>query len=110
MSRYIQASSSPFQRDRLRSATREMCSLSGWNNPHAVTLTMKQARRVLLPSGVGGLAPDTLIHLDHDRCRRNFQHFANVLNRRVYGNASWRFGKRVRVIPVIEHDEVHRWH
>lgn len=34
----------------------------------------------------------------------------NVLNRRTYGNAAYRYGKRINVIPIIEKDEHGRWH
>jgi hypothetical protein len=98
----------------LRDTMLAACSLENWNQPFAVTLTMKQARRVVVPTSASSLlktsTPEVTIYLDRDSCVRTFRHFSNVLNRCVYGNAFRRYGKRTRVIPVIEHDKVHRWH
>jgi hypothetical protein len=41
------------------------------------------------------------------RCRQAFRHFMNLLNRAVYGAAFRRYGKRLRVLPVLERGEVH---
>ena len=40
--------------------------------------------------------------LTKDNARQNVVHFLNVLNKKVYGNASKRFNKKVFVVPVIE--------
>jgi hypothetical protein len=80
----------------------------------AVTLTMKQARKVVAPTSASGFlnnsTPEVTIYLDREGCVRTFRHFSNVLNRRIYGNAFRRFDKRTRIVPVIEHDDIHRWH
>ena len=47
--------------------------------------------------------------LDSSRASENFRHYLNILNKKVYGNASKRFGKRLFVIPVIEVKN-HRYH
>ena len=63
-----------------------------------VTLTLKQARQ----SDSGAW-----IKIDDYRCRQAFRHFMSLLNRAVYGAAFRRYGKRVRVLPVLEKGEVH---
>src|ERR1019366_9779378 len=51
------------------------------------------------------------LKIDDYRCRQAFRHFMNLLNRAVYGSAFRRYGKRLRVLPVLEKDEVRaRWH
>lgn len=84
----------------LQHAIRSFCDISSWNNPLAVTLSLRQ---VIWSNG-------SSIDLTPERCSRNIRHFLNILNRLVYGNAAKRFGKAVAIIPVIEHDETHRYH
>ena len=86
-------------RTELPAATLSMCSLVNWSLPFAVTLTMKQARP--LPE-----IPAALLMLDRDAATQNFRHFLNLLNGRVYGNAFKRHSKRLRVIAVVEHNEI----
>ena len=38
------------------------------------------------------------------------RHFLNVLNKQVYGNASQRFNKRLKCIPILEKDDNTRLH
>jgi hypothetical protein len=80
-----------------------MCSLSQWSLPFAVTLTMKQAR----PAAED---PSVIVALDRDAAAQNFRHFLDLLNTRIFGTTFKRHGKRLRVIAVIEHDEITRWH
>lgn len=73
---------------RLRQSVNEYLNqdnLDGWLG---VTFTMKQR--------VNGK------QLDEIACSRNFRHFLNLFNKKVYGNASVRYGKKVEVIPVLE--------
>jgi hypothetical protein len=63
-----------------------------------VTLTLKQTRQ----SDSGAW-----IKIDDYRCRQAFRHFMSLLNRAVYGAAFRRYGKRVRVLPVLEKGDVH---
>ena len=44
--------------------------------------------------------------LGNYRCRQAFRHFMNLLNRAVYGAAFRRYGKRLRVLPVLEKGEI----
>jgi hypothetical protein len=48
--------------------------------------------------------------IDLYEASKNFRHFMNRLNRKAFGNAACRFGKGLRVIPVLEHDELVRYH
>ena len=57
-------------------------------NPLHATLTEKQ--------GSHGFAIDDI------RSERNFRHFQNLLNRRVFGNAHRRYGKKLKTIVVRE--------
>ena len=63
----------------------------------AITPTLKQA----LQSDSGAWMKIT----DH-LCRQAHRHFMNLLNRAVFGAAFRRYGKRLRVLPVLEEGEV----
>lgn len=56
---------------------------SDWYDPFAVTLNFWPGTR-------------------RDIAERSLGEFLNRLNRRVFGNANLRYGKRLRVIPVFE--------
>ena len=62
-----------------------------------VTLTLRQ-----------GQQPDSggWVKIEDYRCRETFRHFMNLLNKAVYGAAFRRYGKRLRVLPVLEKGEV----
>jgi hypothetical protein len=74
---------------------------SHWHSLCDLTLTLKQARKA--DNGVW-------IRIDQNQCRKAFAVFMHHLDRAVYGNAVRRFGKRVKVIPMLEKDEQGRWH
>ena len=80
----------------LRRAIIPLCSTKHFNDPCAVTLTMKQRANCRM--------------LDPIECSRNFRHFANRLNKSVLGNAFTRHGNRLRMIPVLERSHGERWH
>jgi len=65
-------------------------------NPLNVTLTNKQS--------FNG------IKLDEITSERNFRHFKNVLNRRVFGNGYKRFGKELQMLVVREISSNQRHH
>lgn len=44
----------------------------------------------------------TFVQLDRDHATVNMRHFLNHLNRRVFGNAGRRLGRRVSVVPTLE--------
>ena len=85
-------SSDPFE-----SAKSHFFDTSSWGAFCDVTLTLKQARQ--LDSG-------GWVKIDDYRCRQAFRHFMNLLNRAVYGSAFRRYGKSLRVLPVLEKGEV----
>src|ERR1700761_7258182 len=81
----------------LEEAAYHFFDTSGWGQFCDVTLTLKQARQS--DNGVW-------VKIDDYPCRRAFRHFMNLLNRSVYGAAFRRYGKRLRVLPVLEKGEV----
>ena len=83
--------------DPFASAKSHLFDTSSWGPFCDVTLTLKQARQ----SERGAW-----IKIDDYACRQAFRHFMNLLNRVVYGAAFRRYGKRLRVLPVLERGEV----
>ena len=83
--------------DPIESAKSHFFDTSSWSEFCDVTLTLKQ-----------GHQPDSggWVKIDDYRCRQAFRHFMNLLNRAVYGAAFRRYGKRLRVLPVLEKGEV----
>lgn len=71
-----------------------------WENWYAVTLTMRQSRR--LPEGV--------LQLDKIRASRNLRYFLNRLNKKSYGKSFERYNKRISVIPAYEYDKENKLH
>ena len=67
-----------------------------WSNPIALTLTLKQ--RVFNHS------------LDLIQVTATIRHFMNRLNRKIFGNASKRYDKKLKLFPVIEHGADKRFH
>jgi hypothetical protein len=70
---------------------------SSWGPFCDVTLTLKQARQ----SDTG-----VWIKIDDYPCRQAFRHFMNLMNRAIFGSAFRRYGKRLRVLPVLEKGEI----
>jgi hypothetical protein len=66
------------------------------DNTFGVTLTLRQ-----------GIKNQKL---DEISCSQNLRHFLNVLNQKVFGNQVKRFGKRLRVLPVLEMSKGNRLH
>jgi hypothetical protein len=83
--------------DALESARSHFFDTSNWGPFCDVTLTLKQARQ----SERGWW-----VKIDDYPCRQAFRHFMNLLNRAVYGAAFRRYGRRLRVLPVLEKGEV----
>jgi hypothetical protein len=82
----------------LESAKSRLFDTSSWGPFCDVTLTLKQARQ----SEKGAW-----IKIDDYPCRQAFRHFMNLLNKAVYGAAFRRYGKRLRVLAVLEKGELH---
>ena len=84
----------------IRNAIHSVFDISKFRSPHAVTLTMKQARYI------GGLC---YIKLTETEASQNLRHFLNVVNRKVFGSGGVRKGERLNCYPVLECDSV-RFH
>jgi len=83
--------------DRFESVKSHLFDTSSWRPFCDVTLTLKQARQS---------EKCAWLKIDDYSCRQAFRHFMNLLNRAVYGAAFRRYGKRLRVLPVLEKGEV----
>ena len=83
--------------DHFESAKSYFFDTSSWGPFCDVTLTLKQA----LQSDSGAW-----IKITDYLCRQAHRHFMTLLNRAVYGAAFRRYGKRLRVLPVLEKGEV----
>ena len=81
---------------RLKKSIQDYLNKADLENTLAVTLTMKQKVETEW--------------LDLYNSKKNFRHFMNRMNERVYGNAFKRFQKRIGVIPVIEFSQNNRLH
>ena len=71
------------------SVLRSFLNQFNFENPVFVTFTLKQCIRDHGP-------------LSTDKMRRNFRHFSNRLNQKVFGNSFRRFGNRLNMIVVEE--------
>jgi hypothetical protein len=81
---------------KIRKAVVDFSNLKQFNDPCAVTLTMKQR--------VGSIV------IDQIACYRNFTHFSNRLNKAILRNSFTRYGNRIRIIPVLERSHSQRYH
>jgi hypothetical protein len=84
-------------RGAFESAKSHLFDTNSWGAFCDVTLTLKQARQ----SESGGWTK-----VDDYACRQAFRHFVNLLNRAIYGVAFRRYGKRLRVLAVLEKGEL----
>lgn len=82
--------------ERIQTAMREWVAFEEWSNPYAITLTMKQNRDVKTLRG------QHTISLDDIAASRNFGYFMHRLNRKVYGRQAKRYGRILRVVPILE--------
>lgn len=48
--------------------------------------------------------------LDNDKAIQNLSHFMNLMNKKAFGNAFTRYGKRLSVVPILERSMSHRLH
>jgi hypothetical protein len=104
-----------FETKKLQSAFSDFCSIEGWNSPLAVTLTLKQGRKIATVAGAqwnakAAWTSEVTQFIDGQTCTANFRHFSNLLNRAVYGHAAKRYGKKVRMVVVLEGNAAVRWH
>jgi hypothetical protein len=94
---YVNTYSTEVTLDPFESAKSHLFDTSTWGPFCDVTLTLKQARQ----SEKGAW-----VKIDDYSCRQAFRHFTNLLNRAACGAAFRRYGKRLRVLPVLEKGEV----
>jgi hypothetical protein len=81
---------------RLSNTTRSYLTKTKIENPLLVTFTLKQMIQVYNEFG------SHLVKGNRITYETNFRHFMNRLNKKVYGNASKRFEKRLKVLAIIE--------
>jgi hypothetical protein len=81
---------------KIRTALIKYFNSCQFNDPCAVSLTMKQ--RV------------DSIELDQIACTRSFSHFSNRLNKAILRNSFTRYGNRIPIIPVLERSHADRYH
>jgi hypothetical protein len=90
--------------ERLRQAAIEdrLFDTRHWRSSVALSLSLKQAFQI---------RPKSLLRatLDEQKAKSAFGHFMHRMNRSIYKNAFERYGKRLRVIGVLEKAEVGRW-
>lgn len=88
----------------IQTAFRSYIDTVAWHDPHAFTLTMKQGRMADGPTG------QIYVPISNEAASNNVGHFLNRLNKKLYGNAATRFGKKVQIIPVFEGGNHKRLH
>jgi hypothetical protein len=76
------------------------CDTNDWRSIIAVTFTFKQGIR----------EHGYMFYAQQETCTKAFERFMRRLNRAVYGNATRRFDRRLRVLSVVEKDKRGRWH
>ena len=80
-----------------------------WSSIWDLTLTLKQALKP--PDCRDTEHRQVWISIDEFQCKKAFRHFMRLLNRAVYGsNAVRRYGKKLRVLPILEKEDYGRWH
>jgi len=84
------------QQLRMKSAIIDFASSFKWVRSAGLTLTLKQRLKQQA--------------IDSYAASANFRHFMNRLNRKVYGNRAHRHGRGLKVLPVLEFDELVRYH
>jgi hypothetical protein len=77
-----------------------MFDTSHWSSVCALTLTIRQAF----------FSEGRRVPADQHQCTSAFRHFIKLLNLSIFGHAFQRFGRRLRVIPVLEKDALGRFH
>jgi hypothetical protein len=79
-----------------------LLDIGHWRSAWDISLSLKQARKT--DDG------KVWIRADEYQCRKAFHHFMNIINRKVFGKAFCRYGRRLNVIPVLEKKKYGRWH
>lgn len=89
---------------RHQEAIREWIDISKWNNPYAVTLTLKKS----IPSFIQDrpVRPRISKTVASD----NFKRFLNILNGMVFRKSAKRYNKRIKVVGVMERTDTKHLH
>ena len=88
----------------------QIFSTNHWHSICDLTLTLKQARKLAVPSGSPFIkSKHSWVAGDEHQYKKTFNLFMSLLNRAVYGAAYRRYNKRLRVISVLEKKN-ERWH
>jgi hypothetical protein len=93
-----------------------LLDISHWNAVWALTLTLRQSCSYGSRSAFHDqrnerwLGRNIIFWLNEYQCKEAFRHFMNLLNRRTYGKASYRYNKRINVVPILEKETNRRWH
>ena len=90
----------PYRNEVLRAQARSHFDVSDWHSMVAVTFSAKQAIQL----------HGYMFYGQEETYTKAFERFMRRLNRAVYGNATRRFNKRLRVLAVVEKDKDGRWH
>ena len=90
--------------DRIQKSVREFVMDLNFQNPIAVTLTLKQAIPLQEGSSRG------YIRITPDRASQNLRHFLNVINYQCLGKKASRHGCRIPVFSVLEGTREKRLH
>jgi hypothetical protein len=77
------------------------CDTSHWRSIVGLTLNLKQS----FVMEHGGFVP-----VDELMAKKAFKQYMNILNRRIYGAAHRRYGKQIKVVPILEKSASGRWH
>lgn len=88
----------------IQGSVREFIMDLNFQNPIAVTLTLKQA--IMLEDG----SSRGYIRITPDRASQNLRHFLNVINYKCLGKKASRHGHRIPVFSVLEGTQEKRLH
>ncbi len=80
-----------------REQTKKYLNHTNWGASLAVTLNLKQSRKVHLKN-----ATATYIRLTNDDITQNVRHFLNLLNASVYGNHWRRWNRQIERFVIVE--------
>jgi len=81
---------------KMQDAIRAWVDVEKWDHPLAFTLTHKN---YIWSDDAEHNVP---VYLNGRLAVKNFRHFMSALNKGVFGNAHKRYGKKLRVFPVME--------
>jgi hypothetical protein len=93
-----------------------LLDISRWRAVWALTLTLRQCCRYGAHTALHDhrneqwLGRNVIVSLNEYQCAKAFRHFMNLLNREIYGKASYRYDKRINVVPILEKETNGRWH